>query len=85
MAFNKRFLDPTGSGSKGTKVIGLYQSDADNAAAIKAANYFNSEAEALRRVGILAVFASDETFLAKVTVSAAGVVTLSDLDAFTPA
>lgn len=82
MAFNKRFLDPTASGSKGTKTLATYQSDADNAAAVKAANYFNAAADELRRVGVLFVFASDATFVAKVTVSAAGVVTLAALDDF---
>ncbi len=82
MAFNKRFFDPTASGSKGTKVIGLYQTDADNAAAVKAANYFNSVADEMRRVGVLVVFATDATFMAKVSVSGAGVVTLAALDAF---
>lgn len=81
MAFNKRFFDPTGSGSKGTKLIGLYQSTEDNMAAIKAAGYFNTAADEMARVGILAVFASDGTFLAKVSV-AAGVVTLAALDDF---
>lgn len=82
MAFNKRLFDPTGSGSKGTKTIGLYQSDADNKAAVKAANYFNSVADEMRRVGVLVVFATDATFMAKVTVSAAGVVTLAAVDDF---
>lgn len=81
MAFDKRFFDPTASGSKGTKVIGLYQSTTDNAAAIKAANYFNAAADELQRVGALMVFATDATFIAKVTV-AGGVVTLAGLDEF---
>ena len=82
MAFNKRFFDPTGSGSKGTKVNGIYQTDADNAAAVKGANYFNSVAEEMRRVGVLTVIATDATFMAKVSVSTSGVVTLAALDVF---
>lgn len=81
MAFNKRFFDPTASGSKGTKVIGLYQTDDDTAAQVKAAGYFNSVASEMTRVGILAVFAKDATFMAKVSV-AAGVVTLAAVDNF---
>lgn len=81
MAFNKRFFDPTASGSKGTKVIGLYQTADDNAAAVKAAGYFNSVSDEMTRVGLLVVFATDATFLAKVTV-AGGVVTLAAPDAF---
>lgn len=83
MAFNKRFFDPTGSGSKGTRVMGIYQSDADNRATITGANYFNSVAEEMRRVALLLVIASDATFLAKVSVNAAGVVTLAAPDGFT--
>lgn len=81
MALNKRFLDPTGSGSKGTKVMGIYQTE-DNKAAVKAAGYFNAVSAELARTGVLLIFASDATFLAKVAV-AAGVVTLADVDAFT--
>lgn len=81
MAFNKRFFDPTGSGSKGTRVIGIYQSDTDNKAAIKTTGYFNSVANEMTRVALLLVIASDATFLAKVSVSG-GVVTLAAPDAF---
>lgn len=81
MAFNKRFFDPTGSGSKGTKLVGLYQSETDNAAAIKGAGYFNTVANEMVRVGVIVVFATDATFLAKVSVSG-GVVTLAALDTF---
>lgn len=81
MAFNKRFFDPTGSGSKGTKLIGLYQSDTDNAATIKGAGYFNTVANEMTRVGLLVVFANGSTFLAKVSI-AGGVVTLAAPDAF---
>lgn len=81
MAFNKRFFDPTGSGSKGTKVLGIYQSDTDNKAAVKAVGYFNSVANEMTRVGLLMIVATDATFLAKVTV-AAGVVTIAAPDTF---
>lgn len=81
MAFNKRFFDPTASGSKGTKVLGIYQTADDNAAAVKGAGYFNSVADEMTRVGAILVFASNATFIAKVSV-AGGVVTLAALDAF---
>lgn len=80
MALNKRFLDPTGSGSKGTKVSGLYQTT-DAKATVKAAGYFNDAAKELERVGILTIFASDATFQAKVSI-AAGVVTLAAVDTY---
>lgn len=84
MAFNKRFFDPTSSGSKGTKVMGYYQSTTDNKAAIKGTGYFNDVAKELEscRVGVLMIFAADATFLAKVAVSGGGV-TLSAVDDFT--
>lgn len=75
MALDKTRLDPTGSGSKGTKVLGTYETT-DNKAAVKAANYFNDAANELARVGVLLIFASDATFFAKCTV-AAGVVTIA--------
>lgn len=81
MAYEKRFFDPTASGSKGTKTMAIYQSTTDNAAAIKASNYFNSAWNELSRVAVLLVVASDATFLAKVTVTNK-VVTLAALDAF---
>lgn len=80
MALDKNRLDPTGSGSKGTKVLGLYET-ADTAATVKGAGYFNGAANELARVGALLVVASNATFLAKVSV-ASGVVTLAALDAF---
>lgn len=81
MALNKRFLDPTGSGSKGTKVGALYQTADDNKAAVKGAGYFNLAAAELERVGFITIFATDATFQAKVSV-AAGVVTLAAMDTF---
>lgn len=82
MAFNKRFFDPTSSGSKGTAVMGYYQTT-DNKAAVKAAGYFNEVAKEMEscRVGAILIFASDATFMAKVSV-AAGVVTLAALETF---
>lgn len=75
MALAKSGLDPTGSGSKGTKVLGIYQTT-DNKATVKGANYFNDAAEELARVGAMLIFASDATFLVKVSI-AAGVVTIA--------
>lgn len=81
MAYNKRFFDPTASGSKGTKTIAIYQSTDDNKAAIKAVGYFNAASDEFERVALVLIVATDATFLAKVTV-AAGVVTLAAPDAF---
>jgi hypothetical protein len=81
MALNKRFLDPTGSGSKGTKTVGIYETT-DNKATVKGAGYFNAAASELARVAILWIVASDATFPAKVAVSA-GVVTISLVDVYT--
>lgn len=75
MALDKKGLDPTGSGSKGTKIMAIYQTT-DNKAAVKGANYFNAAAGELARVGLILIFASDATFLAKLSV-AAGVVTIA--------
>lgn len=84
MAFNKRFFDPTSSGSKGTPVMGYYHSTTDDKAAIKGVGYFNDVADEMAslRVGALMIFASDATFMAKVTVTG-GVVALAALDDFT--
>ena len=81
MALNKRFLDPTGSGSKGTGARGIYSSTTDNKAAIKGAGYFNDVANELTNTKVILLIASDATFEAKVAV-AAGVVTLTAVDAF---
>lgn len=80
MAYNERFLDPTGSGSKGTKVWGIYETG-DAKAVVKGAGYFNAAAKQLARTGVLLIFASDATFEAKVSI-AAGVVTLTAVDTF---
>lgn len=80
MALDKTRLDPTGSGSKGTKILGTYETT-DNKATVKGAGYFNQAARELARTGALTIFASDATFQAKVTI-AAGVVTLAAMDTF---
>lgn len=80
MAVEKRFLDPTGSGSKGTKVRALYQTT-DNKAAVKGAGYFNPVAKELERVASILIIASDATFEAKVSI-AAGVVTIAAMDTY---
>jgi len=80
MALNKRFLDPTSSGSKGTRVRALYETT-DAKATVKAAGYFNLAASELARVAEILIIASDATFEAKVTV-AAGVVTLAAPDTY---
>lgn len=81
MALDKSRLDPTGSGSKGTKVMGYYETS-DTKATVKGAGYFNAAANELGRVAILWIIASDATFPAKVSV-ASGVVTLSLPDVYT--
>ena len=81
MALDTRFLDPTGSGSKGSKCVGYYQTT-DNKATVKGAGYFNAAANELARVGVMWIFASDATFQVKVSISA-GVVTISLPDVYT--
>ena len=80
MALGKTKLDPTGSGSKGTKICAIYET-ADTKATVNGAGYFNNAANELGRVGKILIFASDATFEAKVSV-AAGVVTIAAMDAF---
>lgn len=80
MALDKTRLDPTASGSKGTKVIATYETT-DNKATVKGAGYFNGAAKEMARVGMIVIFASDATFEAKVSI-AAGVVTIAAMDAF---
>lgn len=80
MALDKAKLDPTGSGSKGTKVRAIYETT-DAKATVNGAGYFNAAANELGRVGTILIVASDATYEAKVAV-AAGVVTLSAMDAF---
>lgn len=80
MAFAMSGLDPTGSGSKGTKVLAIYETT-DNQATVDAANYFNSAADELARVGAMLIVSSNKTYLAKVSI-ASGVVTLAALDAY---
>ncbi len=80
MALDKRTLDPTGSGSKGTKVCGLYET-ADNKATVKGVGYFNGAANELGRVALLLIIASDATFFAKVSI-ASGVVTIAASDTY---
>jgi hypothetical protein len=81
MALDKSNLDPTGSGSKGVKCIGHYQTT-DNRATVLGANYFNGAAEELARTRILWVFCSDKDFPCKVTITA-GVVALAATDTTT--
>lgn len=81
MALDKKRLDPTGSGSKGTKNFAIYETATDNKAAVKVAGYFNLAANELARVALILIIASDATFLAKVSVSA-GVVTIAAPDTY---
>ena len=81
MSLNKRFLDPTGSGSKGTKLLALYETSTDNKATVKGAGYFNDAANELARVGAMIIFCSDATMIVKVSVSA-GVVTIAALETY---
>lgn len=80
MALDKNRLDPTGSGSKGTKCAAIYET-ADTKATVKGVGYFNNAANELARVAEILIVASDATFRAKVSVSA-GVVTIAAVDAF---
>lgn len=81
MALDKTKLDPTASGSKGTKTIAIYET-ADTKATVKGAGYFNLAANELGRVGMMWIVASDATFPVKVSV-AAGVVTIALPDIYT--
>ncbi len=81
MAVNKRYLDITGSGSKGAGARAIYTSDTDNKATIKGAGYFNSLANELTNVKAMLIVATDATFEAKVSISG-GVVTLAAVDGF---
>jgi hypothetical protein len=81
MALDKTRLDPTASGSKGTKCIATYETT-DNKAAVKGAGYFNAAANELARVGVMWIFASDASFPAKVSISA-GVVTIALPEVYT--
>lgn len=80
MALDKNRLDPTASGSKGTKTIALYETS-DAKAAVKGAGYFNNAANELARVAMMLVICSDATFFAKVSV-ASGVVTIAAPDTY---
>jgi hypothetical protein len=81
MAVDKKLLDPTGSGSRGLKNLGVYGDGTVAQATLTAAHYFDGIADELARVGALLIFASDKTFMAKVSISA-GVVTLAAVDAY---
>lgn len=76
MALDKKRLDPTGSGSKGTKTIAIYETAVDNKAAVIGAGYFNGAANELARVALMLIVCTNATFLVKVSV-AAGVVTVA--------
>lgn len=81
MAVDKKLLDTTASGSRGVKVLGSYGDGTVARATLNGAGYFNDLADELARTGALLVFASDYTYLAKVSISS-GVVTLAAVDAF---
>lgn len=81
MALDKNRLDTTASGSKGTKCLATYETT-DTKATVKGAGYFNLAANELQRVGVMWIFASDATFLVKVSI-AAGVVTIALPDVYT--
>jgi len=81
MAMDKKFFDPTGSGSKGTGIRAIYNHPTDTKATIKTAGYFNSVANEMVRIKTILIISSDATFEAKVSV-ASGVVTIAALDTF---
>jgi len=81
MAFAKKDLDLTGSGSKGAGARAIYRTTADNKATVKGAGYFNSVANEMTNVQAVLIVATDATFEAKVSVSGS-TVTLAALDAF---
>lgn len=71
-------LDTTGSASKGTKAVGIYETT-DTLATVMATGYFNSYAKELARVGALQIFASDGFAIVTVSI-ASGVVTLGGVN-----
>lgn len=81
MAFTKKDLDLTGSGSKGAGARAIYRTTTDAKATVKGAGYFNSVADEMSNVQAVLIVATDATFEAKVSV-ASGVVTLAALDTF---
>lgn len=80
MAFDKIGLDPTASGSKGSPKILSYTSSVDNLAAIKGANYFNSQ-QTLMNTGdmILVVDSTGASELLRI-VNTSGVISLASQD-----
>lgn len=82
MALDPTRLDPTGSGSKGTRTRAIYDHATDTIAVITAAGYFNAMANEMSRVAVLVIVAANGTTLRKVTTNlTTGVVTLAALDA----
>ena len=81
MAVNKRYLDVTGSGSKGAGARGIYKTPDDNKAAVKADGYFDSISQEMSLIDVILIIATDASFEAKVAVSGTDV-TLTALDTF---
>ena len=81
MAFDKKYLDLTGSGSKGAGARAIYKTTSDNKATVKGAGYFNSVSNEMSNVDAILIVASDATFEAKVSVSGT-TVTLAAVDSF---
>lgn len=81
MAFAKKDLDLTGSGSKGAGARAIYRTTADTKATVKGAGYFDSVSDEMSNVQAVLIVATDATFEAKVSVSG-GAVTLAALDTF---
>lgn len=80
MALDKTKLDPTGSGSKGTGTVAIYQTT-DNKATVKGAGYFNGAAKEMLNVKAMLIIASDATFHVKVTATST-TVTIAALETY---
>lgn len=67
MAYNSGWLDPTGSGSKGTRVSAIYDTPINTRAEITAPGYFDEAFDEMRRIGWMRVYATDQMFECRVT------------------
>jgi len=80
MAFNKRGLDPTSSGSRGLGTIGTYETT-DGRNAITTAGYFDSAYQEMEPIKAMLCITVNGTFWTKVAVDmAAKSVSLSAFD-----
>lgn len=82
MALNKRYLDPTASGSKGAGAIGIYSSTGETLEALLADGYFDDAYNELAQTKILILEGSDGLLITKVTRSGTTDVALSPVQSY---